>query len=115
MHKRHALLISVALLAATSLQAVDQDKPTEPQKVALGWKFQVGQTRELTWANQVKVETIPPLEGWLTVDASFEWSGTLTIDEVTADGSGVGKFTLHRQVWKGKFGDSSMDLLIVDS
>jgi hypothetical protein len=109
------MVTALPLLLAFTLQAAAQDPPSEPKKVGLAWKFQAGQTRELGWSGQVKLGTLPPLEGWPSASYSFEMNGTLVTDTVSEDGSGTGTLNLHRQALKGQYNTSQMDLLVEDS
>jgi hypothetical protein len=109
---RHLLPL---LILGNWAPAPSQDTPADSKNMAIGWKFEVGQSRELAWNCVVEMDTTPPIEGWPSVNMSTQLNGTLSIDEVTDDGTGIGKLLLHRQVMKGMFQGKQLDLEIEES
>jgi hypothetical protein len=105
----------LSLLLLGNLAFRPQEASPDSKKVAIGWKFQAGQSRELAWNVDFDLATTPPVEGWPSFAMSMQLQGTLSIDEVMDDGTGVGKLLLHRQIVKGTYSGRPMWIEVDDS
>jgi hypothetical protein len=103
------------LLILGNLASSPQETSPDSKKVAIAWKFQAGQSRELAWSLDFELSTTPPVEGWPSFDMSMQLQGTLSIEDVTDDGTGVGKLLFHRQIVKGMQSGRPLRIEVEDS